>query len=52
MEGAINNLNLVTYDCWGFKSAMLDVQNLLNDYQIIFLQKTWLAKNSFIIYLE
>jgi len=44
MEGILNNLSLATYNCWGFKSSMPDVQKLLNDYQIIFLQETWLAK--------
>jgi len=44
MEGILNNLSLVTYNCRGFKSSMLDVQNLSNDYQIIFLHETWLAK--------
>jgi len=46
MEEVINNTSLVTYNCRGFKSSMLDVQNLLNDYQIIFLQETWLAKTT------
>jgi len=40
MEGALSNLSLVTYNCRSFKSSMLDVQNLLNDYQIIFLHET------------
>jgi len=31
------------YNCRGFKSSMPDVQKLINDYQIIFLQETWLA---------
>ena len=44
MEGILNNLSLVTYNCRGFKSSVPDVQKLLNDYQIIFLQETWLAK--------
>jgi len=44
MEGLLNNLSLVTYNCRGFKSSMPDVQKLLNGYQIIFLQETWLAK--------
>jgi len=44
MEGILNNLSLATYNCRGFKSSMPDVQKLLNDYQIIFLQETWLAK--------
>jgi len=44
VEGAINNPSPVTYNFRGFKSSMLDAQNLLNDYQIIFLQGTWLAK--------
>jgi len=44
MEGILNNLSLATYNCQGFKSSMPDVQKLLNDYQIIFLQETWLAK--------
>ena len=39
-----NNLSLATCNCRGFKSSMPDVQKLLNDYQIIFLQETWLAK--------
>jgi len=45
MEGILNNLSLATYNCRGFKSSMPDVQKLLNDYQIIFLQETWLAKH-------
>ena len=44
MEGIVNNLSLATYNCRGFKSSMPDVQKLLNEYQIIFLQETWLAK--------
>jgi len=44
MEGLLDNLSLVTYNCQGFKSSMPDVQKLLSDYQIIFLQETWLAK--------
>ena len=44
MEGILNNLSLATYNCRGFKSSMPVVQKLLNDYQIIFLQETWLAK--------
>ena len=40
----MNNLNLVTYNCKGFMSSMLEVQTFLNDYQIIFLQETWLSK--------
>jgi len=44
MEGILNNLSLATYNCRGFKSSMPDVQKLLNGYQIIFLQETWLAK--------
>jgi len=28
----------------GFNSSMLDVQTMLNDYQIAFLQETWSAK--------
>jgi len=44
MEGILNNLSLVTYNCRSFKSSMPDVQKLLNDYQIIFLQETLLAK--------
>jgi len=40
MEGILNNLSLATYSCRGFKSSMPDVQKLLNDYQIIFLQET------------
>jgi len=44
MEGILNDLSLATYNCRGFKSSMPDVQKLLNDYQIIFLQETWLAK--------
>jgi len=44
MEGILNNLSLATYNCRGFKSSMPDVQKLLNDYQIIFLQEIWLAK--------
>ena len=44
MEGILNNLSLATYNCQGFKSSMPDVQKLLNDYQIIFLQETWLQK--------
>jgi len=39
MEGVLNKLSLVTYNCWGFNSSVLDVQNLLNDYQIILLQE-------------
>jgi len=44
MESILNNLRLATYNCQGFKSSMPDVQKLLNDYQIIFLQETWLAR--------
>jgi len=44
MEGILNNLSLATYNCRGCKSSMPDVQKLLNDYQIIFLKETWLAK--------
>jgi len=44
MEVALNNVSPITYNCRGLKSSMLDVQNLLNDYQIIFLHETWLAK--------
>ena len=44
MEGIFNDLSLATYNCRGFKSSMPDVQNLLNDYQVIFLQDTSLAK--------
>jgi len=44
MKGILNNLILATYNCQGFKSSMPDVQKLLNDYQLIFLQETWLAK--------
>ena len=44
MEGILNNLSLATYNCRGFKSSLPDVQKLLNDYQIIFLQETCLAK--------
>jgi len=44
MEGLLNNLSLVTYNCRGFKSSMPDVQKVLNKYQIIFLQETWLSK--------
>ena len=44
MEGILNNLSLATYNCRGFKSSMPDVQKLLNDYQTVFLQETWLAK--------
>ena len=44
MEGILNNLSLATYNCRGFKSSLPDVQKLLHDYQIIFLQETWLAK--------
>ena len=44
MEGILNNLSLATYNWRGFKSSMPDVKKLLNDYQIIFLQETWLAK--------
>jgi len=43
MEGILNNLSLATCNCRGFKSSMPDVQKLLNDYQIIFVQETWLA---------
>jgi len=41
----INNLSLATHNCQGSKSSLPDVQNMLNDYQIIFLQETWLAKH-------
>jgi len=44
MEEILNNLSLATHNCRGFKSSMPDVQKLLNDYQIIFLLETWLAK--------
>jgi len=44
MEVILNNLSLATYKLRGFKFSMPDVQKLLNDYQIIFLQETWLAK--------
>jgi len=44
MEGILNNLSLVTYNCRGFKSSMPDLQKLINDYQVIFLRETWLAK--------
>ena len=44
MEGILNNLSLATYNCRGFKSSLPDVQKFLHDYQIIFLQETWLAK--------
>jgi len=40
MEGILNNLSLVTYNCWGYQSSKPDVQKLLNVYQIIFLQDT------------
>jgi len=43
MEGILNNLSLATYNCRGFKSSMPDVQKI-DDYQIIFLQETRLAK--------
>ena len=38
MEGALNNLSLVISNRRGFNSLMFHVQNLLNDYQIMFLQ--------------
>ena len=44
MEGAINNLSLVTYNCFAFISSLLDVKNLINYYQIIFHQENLLAK--------
>ena len=44
MEGILNNLSLAIYNCQGFKSSMPGVQKLSYDYQIIFLQDTWLAK--------
>jgi len=50
MEGILNNLSLATYNCLGFKSSMPDMQKLLNDYQTIFLQETWLAKQQLEIY--
>ena len=44
MEGILNNISLATYNCQGLKSSMPDVQKFFNDYQIIFLQETCLAK--------
>ena len=44
MEEILNNLSLVTYNCQGYMSSMSDVQKLLKDCHIIFLQETWLAK--------
>jgi len=40
----VSDLGVVTYNCWCFNHSMLDVQNLLNDYRIIFVQETSLAK--------
>jgi len=44
MEEILNNLSLATYNCLGFKSSMPDLQRLFNDYQIVFILETWLAK--------
>jgi len=46
MEGALSNLTPVTNNCRGCDSSILHVQNLFNDYQIIFLQETMVGKTT------
>ena len=36
--------SVISYNCRGFNSSMPDVNELLENYQIVFLQETWLAK--------
>ena len=44
MESSSPTLSVVSYNCRGFNSSMPDVYELLQNYQTVFLQDTWLAK--------
>lgn len=40
------NLKVVSYNCRGISSSLQDIQQLCDNYQVIFLQETWLAKQN------
>ena len=35
-------MRFITYNCYNIKSSLIDIHNLCNTYDVIFLQETWL----------
>ena len=45
----ISMLKVITYNCHGLLSSLQDVIELSNQYDLIFLQETWLFKHELCI---
>ena len=46
MAAKIEELSVVTYNCRGLTASLHDIEQLYAVYHIIFLQETWLAKQT------
>ena len=44
MKSTISDLLIVSFNCRGLSSSLLEIQELCKSHDVILLQETWLAK--------